>query len=143
MKQNLEKLKIIYFFVFALSAFIIAPTHLFPQPLFMDFRFPHYLEMMKPFLGISWPMSFEIYHYILYVLVAIESLNVLGIIFYPKLKQIAIASSLAGLLLMSLMILFFFFIFINVNASTAIAYGFYSIILLFVDLLTLKILIKR
>jgi len=109
----------------------------------MPFRFPHYLEMMEPFLGISWPLSFEIYHYALYALAIIGSLNVLGIIFYSKFKQITIVSSLIGLFLISLMVLFFFFIFINVNASTAVIYGLYSVILLIIDALTFKAVLER
>ena len=141
MKQQnkaFDHLKLSYLFIFVSGVFIIIPTHIFPPPTFMYARFPHYLEMMKPFLGISWPMSFEIYHYIIYILVIIGSLNALGIIFYPKFKQIALASSLTGLFLMPLMILFFFFIFINVNLSTAIIYGLYSVLLLVVDILTFK-----
>lgn len=105
-------------------------------------RFPHYLEMMRPFLGFSWPVTFEIYHYVLYALTAIASLNVLGIII-PKFKKTSIISSFTGIFLISSMVLFFFFIFLNVNASTAIVYGFYSVVLLIVDLLTLKALITR
>src|SRR3989344_3324513 len=118
--KKLEQLKFFYLSVLILGALIIAPTHIFPPPNFMYARFPHYLELMKPFFGFSWPLTFEIYHYALYVLAIIESLNVLGIIFYPKFKQIALASSLIGLFLISLIALFFFFKFISVNALTAI-----------------------
>lgn len=142
-KIKLGKLIPSYIFIIVLTAILVLPPHLFPQPLFMPFRFPHYLEMMKPFLGISWPMSFEIYHYALYILTIIGSLNVLGIIFYPRLKKITIPSSFAGIFLFSLMILFFFFKFITVNAPTAIIYGLYSVTLLIVDLLTLKVLIRE
>lgn len=134
--KRLEQLKFFYLFVFILGTLIIAPTHIFPPPTFMYARFPHYLEMMRPFLGLSWPATFEIYHYALYMLAIIASLNVLGIIFYPKLKKITIASSLAGIFLFSSMILFFFLKFINVNTSTAIAYGLYSVVLLIVNILT-------
>lgn len=144
MKQKrLEQLKIFYLFIFVLGAVIILPTHIFPQPYLMPLRFPHYLEMMKPFLGISWPMSFEIYHYTLYALATIASFNVLGILFYPRLRKTAITSSLIGIFLLSLFILFFFFKFINVNAPTAIIYGLYSVILLIVDALTFKFLTKK
>jgi len=136
--MGLKKLIPLYVFVVILTAILIAPTHIFPQPYLMPFRFPHYLEMMGPFLGTSWPMTFEIYHYALYTLVIIGSLNVLGILFYPRLKQIALASSLIGLFLISLMVLFFFFIFMNVNAPTAIIYGLYSVVLLVLDILTFK-----
>lgn len=142
-QKLLNKLKFFYLFVFALSALLIAPTHLFPQPYFMPFRFPHYLEKMGPFLGFSWPMTFEIYHYVLYALIIIVTLNILGIIFYPKFKRTAIISSLVGLFLIPLMILFFFFKFINVNASTVVIYGIYSVALLIVDILTFKTLLKR
>jgi len=141
-QKSLKQLKFLYLFIFALGGILIAPTHLFPQPSFMAFRFPHYLEMMGAFLGVSWPMTFEIYHYVLYGLAIIGSLNALGIIFYSKFKQIALVSSLIGLFLMPLMILFFFFVFINVNPSTAIIYGLYSVVLLIVDWLTFKSLIK-
>ena len=105
-------------------------------------RFPHYLEMMKPFLGISWPLSFEIYHYGLYALAVIGSLNVLGI-FFPKFAKLAFFSSLIGLFLISLMILFFFFIFISVNAPTAVIYGLYLVLLLIVDLLTFNAIRRK
>lgn len=142
-QNSLRGLKIFYLFVFFLGAIIIAPTHIFPPPTFMYARFPHYLEKMGPFLGFSWPATFEIYHYVLYVLAIIGSLNVLGIMFYPKFKNAAIFSSLIGLFLIGLMALFFFFVFLNVNAPTAITYGFYSVILLSVDLLTFKALINK
>ncbi len=141
--KKLESLKLLYLLIFVLGIILVAPTHLFSPPYFMPLRFPHYLEMMPAFLGVSWPMSFEIYHYILYVLTSILSLNVLGIVFYPKLKKLAIFSSMIGTFLFSLIILFFFFIFLNVNVSTSIVYGIYFVILLIVDLLTLKALIKE
>jgi hypothetical protein len=137
-----ERIKVLYVLMFTLGAIIIAPTHIFPQPYFMYARFPHYLELMKPFLGISWPASFEIYHYMLYVLAITTSLNALGVLAYPRFKNITILSSLFGLCLFSLMILFFFFKFIDVHASTAIIFGLYSVILLIVDLLTFKALTK-
>lgn len=136
----MKQLKVLYLFIFILGAVIIVPTHIFPPPAFMYARFPHYLEMMKPFLGFSWPATFEIYHYVLYVLAIIGSLNVLGIISYPKFKKIAIASSLTGIFLFSLIVLFFFVKFISVNLPTAIIYGLYSIILLTADILTFKAL---
>lgn len=141
-QELLSKLKIFYLFVFILSIIIIAPTHIFPQPTLMYARFPHYLEMMPPFLGVSWPMTFEIYHYVIYAFIIIGSLNVLGVA-YSKFKHVAIASSLVGLLLMSLIVVFFFFVFINVNAATAFIYGIYSMMLLIVNILTFKILLKR
>ncbi len=136
-------IKILYLFILALTIALVAPAHFFPPSTFMYARFPHYLEMMPAFLGVSWPMTFGIYHYILYALIAIGSFNILGIIFYPKFKKIALASSLIGLFLMPLMVLFFFFVFINVNASTAIIYGLYSVILLIADWLTFKAFIRR
>ena len=140
--EKLKQLKLLYLVIFALGTLIIVPTHIFPQPYFMYARFPHYLEMMGPVLGVSWPMSFEIYHYVLYILAVIISLNALGILFYPKFKNIAIFSSMIGIFLISLTILFFFFIFTSVNFSTAVVYGLYSVILLIVDILTFKVLIK-
>ena len=137
--KALEQLKLFYLLVFILGAIIIIPTHIFSIPTFMYARFPHYLEMMGPFLGVSWPTTFEIYHYVIYSLAIIGSLNVLGIIF-PKFKQIAITSSSIGIALISLMVLFFFFKFTSVNLSTAIVYGFYSVILLIVDIQTFKTL---
>ncbi len=107
----------------------------------MPFRFPHYLEMMKPFLGISWPMTFEIYHLILVILAIIGSINILGIVFYPKWRIFAQISSFFGIFLLILMVLFFFIQFASVNFSTAIIYGFYSVVLLIVDWLTFKALI--
>lgn len=142
-KFKFRKLLLSYLFIFVVTIVLVAPTHLFPQPYFMPLRFPHYLEMMPTFLGFSWPVTFEIYHYILYIFVIVGSLNILGIFFHPKFKQIAILSSLIGLFLIPLMILFFFFIFISVNASTAIIYGFYSVALLIIDILTFKVFIKR
>lgn len=144
MKQkNLEQLKPLYLFIFILSIVLVLPPHLFPPPFFMPFRFPHYLEMMPTFLGVSWPMTFEIYHYTLYILIIIGSINVLSILFYPKLRKTAIVSSLIGLFLVPLMILFFFLVFLNVNTLTAAIYGLYSIVLLIVDFLTLKALTWR
>lgn len=98
---------------------------------------------MEPFFGLTWPVTFEIYHYVLYVLSAIVSLNALGIIFYPKLKSIATFSSMIGIFLFTLMVLFFFFKFINVNASTAIIFGLYSVVLLILDWLTFKALVMK
>lgn len=138
-----EQLEILYLFTFALGVLIIAPTHIFPQPYFMYARFPHYLELMGPFFGLTWPFTFEIYHYVLYILTIAVSFNALGIVFYPSLKKIAIFSSMIGIFLFSLMILFFFFKFVSVNASTAVVFGLYSIVLLIVDLLTYKVLTKQ
>lgn len=140
--KKLESLKLLYLLIFVLGVILIAPTHLFPPPYFMPLRFPHYLEMMKPFLGISWPASFKIYHNLLYILGVIISLNVLGIVFYPKLKKIAIFSSIIGIFLFSLIILFFFFVFLSVNALTSVIYGFYFIALLIVNILTFKALTR-
>lgn len=141
--KKLENLKLLYLLIFILGTVLILPTHLFPQPLFMPLRFPHYLEMMGPFLGVSWPMTFEIYHYALYALALIGSLNVFGIIFYPKFKQIALVSSVIGLFLFPVIILFLFLKFISVNAPTAVIYGFYFVALLIVDILTFKTLIRN
>lgn len=141
--KTFEQLKKLYLFVFVLGAVIIAPTHLFPSPTFMYARFPHYLETMGPFLGVSWPATFEIYHYGLYALAIIGILNVLGIIFYPKFKQTTLVSSLMGLFLMILIVLFFFFVFVNINVPTALTYGLYSVVLLIVDFLTFKALVIR
>lgn len=142
-KIKLKKLLYSYVFIVGLTIVLVAPPHFFPQPYFIPLRFPHYLEMMPTFLGISWPMSFEIYHYVIYALVIMGSLNALGIILYPRLRRITLFSSFIGLFLISSMILFFFFQFINVNRSTALIFGFYSVILLIVDWLTFKTLIKR
>lgn len=139
----MKQLKIFYLLVFVLGAIIIIPTHLSAPPAFMYARFPHYLEMMKPFLGVSWPATFEIYHYVIYTLIALASFNVLGILFYPKLNKITLTSSLIGIFLLSLIILFFFFVFTSVNASTAVIYGLYFVVLLIVDILTFKALIKK
>ena len=141
--KKLERLKPFYLLVFSLGALIIAPTHISPQPYFMYARFPHYLETMPAFLGISWPVTFEIYHYVLYALIIIVSFNALGIIFYSKFKRAAIISSAIGLFLISLMTLFFFFIFIRVNFPNAIIYGSYSVVLLIVDWFTFKALTIR
>jgi len=139
-KKNriIERLKIIYLLALALGAAIIAPTHIFPQPYFMYARFPHYLEKMGPFLGITWPESFELYHRILYLLGITISLNGIGILSFPKLRKVTIFSSLAGMLIFFLMILFFFFKFINVNISDAVVLGIYSIILLTMEALIFK-----
>lgn len=145
MKQKqklLEKLKLYYVLVFILGALIIAPTHIFPQPYFMYARFPHYLETMGPFFGLKWTMTFEIYHYALYVLGATICLNALGVLFYPKLNKITIATSVLGIIMFSLMILFFFVKFIEVNFYTAIAFGLYSMVLLFLSLFTFRALTK-
>lgn len=139
--KKLEQLKLLYLFALGLGTLIIVPTHISPPPTFMYARFPYYLEMMGPFLGISWPLSFEIYHYVLYTLIIIVSLNVFGIIFYPKLRSIAIFSSLIGIFLIFPMVLFFFFVFLSVNAPTAVIYGLYSVVLLIVNWLTFKALI--
>lgn len=135
-------LKLCYLFILILTIILIAPAHVFPPPLFMPLRFPHYLKMMGPFLGVFWPATFEIYHYAILTLATIGSLNVLGITF-PKFKNIAIFSSLIGLFLISLMVLFFFFQFTNVNPPTAVIYGFYSMVLLVLDFLTFKALLKE
>ena len=132
----LEQLKLLYIFIFALTIILVVPTHIFPPPSFENLRFPHYLEMMKPFLGISWPASFKIYHFILVLLALVGTLNVLGIIYYPKWKKIAYTSSFAGLFLIFFMLMFFLFLFINVNPTLSLIYSFYSLFLLIVDALT-------
>ena len=139
-KKNkiIERLKVIYLLVLALGAAIIAPTHIFPQPYFMYARFPHYLEKMGPFLGITWPESFELYHRILYLLGIIISLNGIWILAFPRLKKVTVFSSLAGMLVFLFMILFFFFKFINVNVPDAVVLGIYSIILLITEVLIFK-----
>lgn len=147
MKQNppsqLQLLKLYYLFILILTAILVVPTHIFSPPLFMPFRFPHYLEMMKPFLDISWPLSFEIYHLILLILAIIGAVNVLGIVFYPKWKVLARISSFAGLFLTLSMFLFFLFPFMRTNPPTAIIYGIYSLLLFIVNLLTFITLTKK
>ncbi len=140
--KTLKQLKLFYLLLFALGAVIIVPTHLSAPPTFMYARFPHYLEMMKPFLGFSWPETFKLYHYVIYALAIIGSLNILGIIL-PKFKEIALFSSLIGMFLIGAIVLFLFLLFINVNAPVAITYGLYFVVLLIVDSLTLKALITR
>lgn len=142
-QKRLEQLKFLYLFIFIVSTILVVPAHLFPPPYFMPLRFPHYLEMMGSFFGVSWPMSFEIYHYALYALVIIASLNALGILLYPKLRYAALFSSLFGIFLIPPMTLFFFFVFIKVNALTAIIYGKYCVILLIADILTFKTLLRK
>lgn len=141
-KKQLEKLKILYLLTFALGALIIIPTHIFPPPTFMYARFPHYLEKMPVFLGVSWPVTFEIYHWTLLIIGTIGVINILGLVF-SNMKSIAKISSLIGLFLFPLMILFFFFIFISINVLTAVIYGFYSVALLIMNWLTFKALITR
>lgn len=135
-QKLLEQVKLLYVFIFILTVILILPSHLFPSPYFMYLRFPHYLEMMKPIFRISWPMSFEIYHWALLSLAIIGSFNILGLTFV-KFRSAARISSFIGIFLTTFIILFFFFIFISVNVSTAIVYGVYSLFLLIVDLLTL------
>jgi uncharacterized membrane protein YkgB len=93
---------------------------------------------MGPFLGITWPESFELYHRILYLLGIIISLNGIGILAFPRLKKVTVFSSLAGMLVFLFMILFFFFKFINVNVPDAVVLGIYSIILLITEVLIFK-----
>jgi hypothetical protein len=140
MKKNkkIEQLKLFYVIAFVLGAIIIAPTHIFSPPSFMYARFPTYLKTMGPFLGISWPTSFELYHNVLYVLGIIISLNAIGILIYPKFKIITKISSLISIFLFSLIVLFFFVKFINVNAITAIVFGTYSSTWLILSSLTFK-----
>ena len=136
-KNNLlEKLKLFYLFTFILTAILVLPAHLFPPPLFMPLRFPHYLEMMRPFLGISWPITFNIYHLVLLILAIIGSFNILGIVFFPKWRLFAQISSSAGICMTTLMVLFFLFLFTKVNVSTAIIYGIYSLLLFILSLIT-------
>lgn len=142
-KIKLGKLIPLYIFIYALTAILVLPPHTFPEPYFMFFRFPHYLEMMPQFLGVSWPMTFEIYHYGIYALIAIGIINTLGILFYPKMKKAVVFSSLAGIPLFSLFILFILLQFVKINLPTAFAYGIYSISLLTVDLITLKVFLKQ
>lgn len=141
-KSKLRKLIPLYLLILILTILFVSSTHLFPQPSFMPLRFPHYLEMMKPLLGISWPLTFEIYHWTLVVLVTILLTNMLGILFKPW-RSIAKISSFIGLAITSLMVSFFFFVFVNVNLPNAIIYGLYSGVLLIVDFLTFKTLVRN
>lgn len=142
-QKILSQIKLLYLLIFALGSILIAPTHFFPAPSFMTFRFPHYLEMMGPFIGISWPLSFEIYHYVIFALIVVGSLNILGILFYPKFIRVALFSSLIGAFLISLILLFLFLVFIKINPSTAIIYGLFFIVLLTADLLTFETLTMK
>jgi hypothetical protein len=139
--QESNLLRKLYLFVSLQGVLIIAPTHIFPQPYFMYARFPHYLEMMEPVFGASWPLTFDVYHYILLALAVIFSINILAITFQPRLRNPAIISSSIGLVLISIIVFFFFFVFTKVNLPTAIVYGLYSTVLLVVDFLTLKALL--
>lgn len=141
-QKMLNKLKIFYLAIFILGTVIVAPTHLFPPPNFMYARFPHYLEMMPRFLGISWPATFGIYHLVLLLVGVIGLINVLGLVF-SNMQPLAKLSSLAGIFLFSLIVLFFLVKFASVNLPTAIIYGIYSVILLIADLLTFKALVTR
>jgi hypothetical protein len=141
--KALEHLKIFYVAVFALSALLIAPTHIFPKPYFMYARFPTYLMTMKPFFGINWPQTFELYHIVLYILCLVGALNAFGVLIYPKLKKLTAFSATIGIILTSLMILFFFLKFIGVNILNAVILGIYSIILLILNISTLKAAIRK
>ncbi|MDP2637878.1 MAG: hypothetical protein Q8P26_02360 [Candidatus Levybacteria bacterium] len=139
-RKRMEQIKLFYLFIFIIGALIIVPTHIFQPPTFMYARFPHYLEMMGPFFGVNWPLTFEIYHYVLYLLAIVGSINVAGILFYPKFKKTAIASSLTGVILTAIMSLFLFFPFMKVDIPTSVTYGSYSVILWAVNLLTFRTL---
>jgi len=142
-KRNIfERLEVLYLLIFILGAIIIVPTHLFPPPTFMYARFPHYLELMGPFLGIIWPTTFKIYHITLYILAIVLSFNVLGIVLHPRLKKNAAFFSLIGIFLLSLITLFLFFKFVSVNFLTGIIYGLYAVILLIANVLTYKVLLS-
>jgi hypothetical protein len=106
-------------------------------------RFPHYLEMMGPFLGMRWPGTFEIYHRVLYLLAAIISLNGLGLVFFPKFKKLTIFSSILGIIMFSLMVLFFFLKFVSVNTPDAVVIGLYSLILLIMEIMISAALTKQ
>lgn len=140
--KTIEKLKLYYALAFILGALTIAPTHIFPEPYFMYARFPHFLEQMSPIFGIGWPMTFEIYHYCLYVLGPIIALNALGILIYPKFKKLFSIISFFGTILLFLVVIFLFFKFTTVNLSTAIILGTYSIVLLFITYKTFKFVVK-
>ena len=141
--KHLGSLKIFYLFILILTIILVFPAHIFSPPSFMPFRFPHYLEVMDPIWGIFWPMTFQIYHIVLLILAIIESINVLGIVFYPKWIQFAKASSFAGIILTLGMILFFLFPFMKVNPSTAFIYGIYSLLLFVVNLSTFISLTRK
>lgn len=133
----LKRLRMLHVFILFLTTIVfILPSHLFPQPYFMYSRFPYYLEMMGPFLGISWPLSFKIYHAILLSLAIIATLNMLGLT-YTNWKRAATVSSFLGVFLISFMVIFYLFFFIKVDLSTALTYGAYSVFLWIVNLLTL------
>jgi len=140
--RQLKLLKLYYLFTLILTIILVLPTHIFPQPLFMPLRFPHYLERMEPFWRISWPLSFEIYHYALIVIALIFSFNILGLTF-ARWRKIAIFSSAAGIPIFSVMILFFFFPFMEINQPTATIYSIYSLLLFIVNLSTFIVLFKR
>ena len=140
---KLKQLKLLYIIIFITTIILVAPTHLFPPPTFMYARFPHYLEMMGTFLGISWPLTFDIYHLVLIILSIIVSFNILGIFFYPKLRLTAQISSFLGLILLTLIFLFFFFVFMRVDANLSLVYSFYALLLLFVDALTFSLFTKK
>ncbi len=145
MKQKLVQLKLLklyYLFILILTIILVVPPHLFSPPLFMPLRFPHYLESMTPIVGISWPFSFEIYHWILVALTITVSINVLGVTF-SKARSIAKVSSFLGLFLIIAILLFLLFYFMKVSASTAIIYCIYFIFLLIADLLTFFVLTKK
>jgi hypothetical protein len=138
-KNNiLGQLKLFYVLTLGLGTFLIAPTHIFPPPYFMYARFPTYLKTMESLFGFRWPMTFEIYHYVLYVLGIVIALNGIGILFLPKYKKITNLLSVIGGILFSLIMMFFFFIFTKVNFPTAVIFGLYSAILLFMELLIFR-----
>jgi hypothetical protein len=139
----LNRLKIIYVLALGLGTLLIAPTHIFPSPYFMYARFPTHLETMEPFFELKWPATFEIYHNVLYVLSIIIALNGIGILMFPKFKNLTIFISIFGLIIFLLIAAFFFFIFIKVKILTAITFGLYSSILLFMELLILKAFVNQ
>lgn len=138
-----EQLKFFYVLLLSLGTFIIAPTHIFPPPAFMYARFPTYLKTMGPFFGLHWPVTFEIYHYVLYILGIVIALNGIGILILPRFRKITNIVSIIGVILFSLIIIFFFFIFTKVNTLTAVIFGLYSAILLLMEILIFKISLSR
>ncbi len=149
--QIIKFLQIAYLSLFAVGIGIAIGNDIFHSPKFSVLKIPTYLKEVGPLIGISWPLSFDIYHGFLLVLAIIGSVNLYGInhIYKNQWRITAKFSSFIGLFVTWFMFVFFLYPLIlkytltSESSKTALAYCVLGFIFLITNALTFFVVYNR
>ena len=121
--------------------------HTVPAPALAVLRIPTNLREIGPSLGLTWPMSLEVYHVFLLLFFIVVILNGIGLyrLHIPKWQTICKLSSFLGLLLIWSIFIFFMLPLIlesnfeTKNLQTSLIYALLSFAFFIVDILTFAV----